>query len=158
MNKYIPLIALSVAAFYMYRASDLIKVAAEVQAPDTNVGNGNKPTEQKVARAPSATKSNEPAYKSVVRCLGDLDDILDGITSPASFAAAKPKLLNRVRQQAALAAEHPNQGMTQLSKAAAKEMSKAANRHTESMIRANNIAPGVAAFFEKEVAAVLDQK
>lgn len=155
MKQYIPLIALGLAAFYMYRASDLIKVAGEVQSNSPNVSNGNKPTEPRAAAAPVTTKSNEPAFKSLIRCLSDVDDILDRITGPASFATAKPKILDRMRQQAALAKANPNQGMSQLSKAASKEFSKAVNRHTESMIRANSVAPGVTTFFENEVAAIM---
>jgi hypothetical protein len=60
-----------------------------------------------------------------------------------------------VRQHAAQAAEHPNPGMAPLSRPAAQELQKAVNRHTEAVVRANQVAPGVMGFFEKEVAALL---
>jgi hypothetical protein len=162
MKKYIPLIAIGMAAFYMYRASNLIALApgsGPTVAYDGGAGNNARSTVQPQAKTARATSSSdEPAYKSVVRCLTDLDDILDSITGPASFAAAKPKLLNRMRQQVALVAEHGNQGMQQMGKTAQKEMAKASNRHTESLMRADKVAPGVVKFFEKEMAAVLNSK
>jgi hypothetical protein len=159
MKKFLPLIGLMVAGVFMYRAADQMTVVSNAQSSDGNtVNTAPKPAEQRAATTKASNSKNEPAYKSVIRCLSDLDDILDGITGLDSFTAAKPKLLAHVRQQAALAAEAGNQGMQQMSKAASKEMKKAVNRHTESLIRANNVAPGVAAFFEKEVAAILNPK
>jgi hypothetical protein len=164
MNKYIPLLGLALAAFYMFRVSNELSKTADAIAPGANdVAIANKPDAPpapapKAAPARADSVRDEPAYKSVIRCLNDVDDILDTITNQATFAAAKPKLLNRVRQQAALAAQHSNQGMTQMSRAASKEMQKAVNRHTASVMRADSAVRGVVAFFEKDVAAAMNQK
>ena len=46
----------------------------------------------------------------------------------------------------------------QLSRAAAKEMQAAINRHTESLIRATDVVPSVRELFEKEIAAIMKPK
>src|SRR5262245_52560682 len=102
---------------------------------------------------PAATPNAEvrgaadPVHKVLIRLMGDLDDILDQIRDPASFAAAKPKLEARVREHADWVARQPNKGMSQLSQAAAGELQVAANRHARSILRAESVAPGVRAFF-----------
>ena len=83
------------------------------------------------AQAQGGQVPNEPVHKSVIRCLSDMDDLLDTIHDPASFALVKPRLLSRAREQKALASANPNQGMSQLSRSAAQEMQKAVNRHTK---------------------------
>lgn len=168
MNKYAPLIGLSLAGLYLFQASSSLSVSPTAPPPPASadfseVGRQfTAPTkaipEPRPAPARGGSGRGEPAYKSMVRCLNDLDDLLDTIKGPGSFAAVKPKLLDRVRQQAALAAEHPNQGGSQLSRAASLEVQKATNRHTKALIRANTVAPGVTDFFAKEVAAVLNVK
>ncbi len=99
---------------------------------------GTKP-ETMLKSSPAASRAEpahesqhaiEPAYKAVIHCLSDMDDLLDTVHDPASFAVVKPQLLSRAKQHAAQASEYPNQGMTQLSRSAAMEMQKAANRHT----------------------------
>jgi len=97
-------------------------------------------------------------HRSVIRCLGDLDDLLDTVHDPASFEAVKPKLLDRMRQQTALAVAHPGQGMVGMSRSAALATQKAMDRHTEAVVRANEVAPAVTDFFTNDVAAVLNAK
>ena len=46
----------------------------------------------------SSQRSSEPVHKVLIRCLGDLDDLLDTVHDPASFAAVKPKILSRMRR------------------------------------------------------------
>jgi hypothetical protein len=67
----------------------------------------------------------------------------------------KPKLLARAREQAALAAQHPNQGMSSLSPSAAIQWQKAASSHAECLARAIEAEPAVADFFADDLAAVL---
>jgi hypothetical protein len=99
-------------------------------------------------------RPNEPGYKMLIRCLSDLDDLLDTVRDPTTFARIKPQLRARVQQHVAQVA-HANGGMARLSRAAAKEMQKAMNRHTQSMLQANQVAPGVRDFFEHEIAGLL---
>jgi hypothetical protein len=100
----------------------------------------------------------ELVHKSLIRFLTDIDDLLDSIHDPASFAAVKPKLLHRAREQKAYAAEHSGQGLSLMTKAGAKELEKAMNRHAESLERAIQVAPGVKRFFDKDLAAILNAK
>ena len=100
----------------------------------------------------------EPAYKSVIRCLSDMDDLLDTVHDAASFAAVKPQLLNRARRQAEQASKYPNQGMTKLSRSASLELQKAADRHTEVLARAIQVAPAVREFFARDIAAIMNAK
>jgi len=161
MPKSATLISLAVATvFVSYSAMQFSGVSTALtqkQAagpPATRPSTSAKPD----APRPVAARPDEPVYKSVVRCLSDMDDLLDTVHDAATFAAVKPKLLDRARKQAALAAAHPDQGMTRLGKAAALEMQKAMNRHTESLARAIDAAPGVREFFAKDIAAILTAK
>lgn len=128
-------------------AKSITKNLPDEPAPEKERPRG-KPTEAGVRAA-------EPVHKSLVRCLNDLDDLLDTIHDEASFAFAKPKLLSRAREQAAQAAMHPNAGMTQLGRAAAYEIQQASNRHMKSLTRAIEAVPAVRDFFEKEMGAIL---
>ena len=103
----------------------------------------------------AAQQATVDATQSVVRFLGDMDDLLDTVHDSASFAAVKPKLLARAREQAALAAQHPNQGMSNLSPSATNQWQKAVDRHAESLARAIEADPAVADFFANDLAAVL---
>lgn len=160
MNKFVPLIGMAVATAFVGRAalqfSDL-----PITNPAATAGDNSVETRPKAsADAPTGRADNsrsEPAYKAVIRCLSDLDDLLDSIVNPATFVTIKPLLLSRVRQHVSHAADHP-QGMTKLSRTASEEMQQAMNRHAASLTRANKIAPGVTAFFEHEVASVLNPK
>ncbi len=162
MSKIIPLVSLTVAACFAYHAASQFPTAAIA------VGGGNpartrpkaRPASDPAKSRPAATgqRSHEPAHKALIRCLGDLDNLLDTIQGPISFAAVKPKLLARVRQHAAEAADHPNPGMARLSPSAATELQRAMNRHTQSLSLAIQAAPEVKEFFEKEIAAVLTPK
>jgi hypothetical protein len=119
----------------------------------------DSPEEKPAPKEPAPVRPSEESLHTVlIRFLGDLDDLLDTIHDPASFEAVKPKLLRRAQQQAELAAQKPNRGGAQLSKAAGKELQKAVNRHTASMERAIGVAPGVKRFFEKDMAAILNAK
>jgi hypothetical protein len=166
MNKVAPLVGFAVAAFFCFRAASqfpdpLADSPKSLLATPPVVGNPPETQSDSSPATPrqaTAQRPYEPAHKVLIRCLSDVDDLLDTIRDPASFAAVKPKLLSRVRQHVAQASEHPNPGMARLSRAAAQEMQKAMNRHTESLIRADRVAPGVRAFFEKDIAAILNAK
>src|SRR5262249_35504611 len=106
MPKSATLISLAVATvFVSYSAvqfSGVSTALTQKQAaspPVTRPNTAAKPD----APQPVAARPDELVYKSVVRCLGDMDDLLDAVHDAASFAAVKPKLLDRARQQAALA-------------------------------------------------------
>jgi hypothetical protein len=161
MPKSATLISLAVATvFVSYSAMQFSGVSTALtqkQAASPPVMRPNTTAKAETPR-PVAARPDEPVYKSVIRCLSDMDDLLDTVHNAASFAAIKPKLLDRARQQAALAAAHSDQGMTRMGKAAALEMQKAMNRHTESLARAIEAAPGVREFFAKDIAAILTAK
>jgi hypothetical protein len=114
----------------------------------------NPPT----SSAPAAQETTVDPTQSVVRFLGDIDDLLDTVHDSDSFTAVKPKLLARAREQAALAARHPNQGMSSMSPAAASQWQKAASRHAESLARASQVEPAVADFFASDLAAILSSE
>jgi hypothetical protein len=100
---------------------------------------------------------SEPTYKTLIRCLSDLDDMLDSIVNPATFVTVRPLLLKRVRQHVADVSDR-SQGMAKLSPAASQEMQQAMNRHAASLTRAIKVAPGVEEFFSHQIAAVLSAK
>jgi hypothetical protein len=168
MHKLTGLFSILVAMGFMgYSAMQMNKAAKAIKMcdePGEWVGTPTTSTEQRSGPPADARISRrdprdyEPAYKLLIRCLGDIDDLLDTVKDPAGFAMVKPMILSRVRQHVAEGKNHPDQGMTQLSKAAAKEFQEAVNRHTVSMIRANEKATGVAKFFEKEVAPLVNPK
>jgi hypothetical protein len=110
-----------------------------------------------VASAPAEQTTVDPT-QAVIRFLGDLDDLLDTVRDSASFAAVKPKLLARARQQVALAAQHSNQGMSALSPSATKQWQRAANRHAKSLARAIEADPAVEDFFADDMAAILNSQ
>jgi hypothetical protein len=111
-----------------------------------------------ITSAPAARQSTIDPTQAVVRFLGDMDDLLDTVHDSASFAAVKPKLLARAREQAALAAQHSNQGMSSLNPSATKQWQKAAKRHAESVARAIKGDPAVEDFFANDLAAVLSSE
>jgi hypothetical protein len=149
MQKMVPLIGILVASFFTFRAAKNL--------PDPLSSQPASPPKTPVAKSQGRQPLNEPVHKAVIRCLSDIDDLLDTIHDPASFAAVKPKLLSRAQQQKDLASAHPNQGMTQLGRAEKQEMQKAINRHTQSLTRAIQVVPEVREFFEKDIAAILTQ-
>jgi len=169
MYKVIPaVIGLSVAAFFvgyssmqMDRASNILKYGSA--EPPGWARETMKKREEPTADATPRWSSNndrtdEPAYKLLIRCLNDVDNLLDTVKDAASFEAVKPRILRRMRQHKEIGKSHPEQGMTQLSKTAAKEFEKAINRHAVSLIRADSVAPGVQDFFKKEVAPIMESK
>src|SRR5947209_3869914 len=167
MLKISPLAYFGVATIFVsYTAFQFSKVSATLtdrQAAVPAVAGDPQPDQTDPPPEPPrpAQKGKRPEFsvhKALIRCLSDLHDLLDTVHDPASFNAIKPKLLNRMHQQVALVAAHPDQGMVKMSKAAALEMQKAVNRHTEAMIRANEVAPGVSDFFAKDVAAIINGK
>jgi hypothetical protein len=107
---------------------------------------------------PAIREASDPAHVVLMRFIADLDDILDKIHDPASFEAAKPKLLARTRRHADWASSQQGQGMAQLSGQAAKEFHAAGDRHTRSMMRAERVAPGVQGFFTRELGPLLEKK
>ena len=111
-----------------------------------------------MVQAKAEDRPSEPVYKSMIRCLGDLDDLLDMVVDRNSFEAIKPRLVKRVIQQKEYASEHPNQGMTKLSRAAAKELQGAINRHSQSLTRANSVAPSVSEYFKRKLGSLLEEK
>jgi hypothetical protein len=145
MHKLAPLFALVLVAVYFFTA------VAKMPNPS---GDGADPTSP-AASAEASELDTEPGHLAVVRCLKDMDDLLDTVRDPASFAAVKPRLLTRARQHATQAAKHPDPGLSRLSRAAAKQWEQAANRHTESLSRAIEAVPAVREFFEQDIAAVM---
>jgi hypothetical protein len=111
-----------------------------------------------ITSAPAARQAAIDPTQAVIRFLGDLDDLLDTVHDSASFAAVKPKLLARAREQAALAAQHPNQGMSSLNPSATIQWQKAAKRHAESLASATKADPAVADFFAHDLAAILSSE
>jgi hypothetical protein len=162
MNKIVPLIGIVVATVFVGRAAMQFSDLPITSSATTEIGGDNlvetRPRaspEPQTARGGS--KRDEPAYKLLVRCLSDLDDLLDAIVNPATFETVKPLLLNRVREHVAQVSEN-SQGMAKLNRAASQEMQQAMNRHAASLMRASKVAPGVTRFFEHDVAAVLNPK
>ena len=155
MQKVVPLIGIIVATFFTFRVAKNL--------PDPLSSHPVSPLKTSPATPPVATSQggqppNEPVHKAVIRCLSDMDELLDTIHDPASFAAVKPKLLDRARQQRDLALANPNQGMSRLGRAEKLEMQKAVNRHSQSLARAIEVAPAVRELFEKDIAAILRGK
>jgi hypothetical protein len=138
----------------------LIGLAASIFFVARGAMNWPNPLENGPAAASTTAVSDQrqdaiDPTQAVVSFLADVDDLLDTIHDSRSFATARPKLLKRARQQAALAAQHPNQGMTQLSREDARKWQQAANRHTESLARAMAAVPAVEDFFMDELAEIL---
>jgi hypothetical protein len=169
MYKVVPaVIGLSVATFFvcyssmqMDRASNIFKYGSA--EPPGWARETTKKREEPTAEATPRWSSNndrteEPVSKVMIRLLNEVDDLLDTITDRASFEAVKPRILRRVRQVAELAKGRQNQGMTQFSKSAAKELEKAVNRHATSLVRADAAAPWVTEFFKNEVQPLLNPK
>ena len=91
MWKIAPLIGITVATFFAFQA------AMNLQNPLGSNPDTLPKTSPATSRAESAHGSQhtlEPAYKAVIHCLSDMDDLLDTIHDPASFAAVKPQLLS----------------------------------------------------------------
>jgi hypothetical protein len=99
-----------------------------------------------------------PAHRVLARCLNDVDDYLDTIQDPTSFAKLRPHILGRVRRHVAEMRAYADSGTTLLNKAASQELKKAADRHSQSLARAVRAVPAVREFFNTEVAAALDGK
>jgi hypothetical protein len=173
MYRVVPLVAIPIALYFV--ASSAVQLSNTASAINSThavmseilANQADAPTEQpadKPPEPPSPGKARviqrtaEPVYKSLIHCLSDFDDILDTIQDPVSFAAARPKLLARAQEQSDYAKAFPGQGMSRLSKSAAKELQQAINRHSESLERAIRVAPGVKPFFEKELAPILGAK
>jgi hypothetical protein len=174
MSKTVPIIGLIAATYFLVSTAFQFPIPPSSIAPATPPGwsrvvsaitddgrgqpepQGIKPSDAPPKTTPSGSqRSNEPAYKVLIRCLSDLDDVLDTIHDPATFAAAKPRILGRVRDHVAQVSALANPGMGRLSRSAAKEMQTAMNRHAKSLMEANQSVPGVTAFFDHEVAALL---
>jgi len=158
MPKFVPIVGvLSALLFTGYGAVNMhmaartiTKNCPDAPEPEPERPRG-KPTEAGIRAA-------EPVHKSLIRCLNDLDDILDTIQDDRTFAAARPKLLGRAREQVAKAQLHPNAGMTPLGRVAAHELQEAVRRHDKSLGRAVIAVPAVRRFFETEMAAILSRK
>jgi len=142
MNRLVPvLMGVAVSSFLVYRGAT----------------SWPQPLEDKPAKAAPAAQGFSPVdpTKAVVSFLKDMDDLLDTIHDSASFAAARPKLIRRAREQAALAAQHRGEGMSRLSPAASRELQDAANRHMRSLAHAIQAVPAVEDFFADELAEIL---
>jgi hypothetical protein len=164
MNRVAPLVVFAAATFYAGQAAFQLSGSpacfpkSPLVTPD-EVGNPPETLADSSPEAPRHVTAQcpcEPAYKVLIRCLSDVDDLLDTIHDPASFAAVKPKILSRFRQHMAEGKEHPNAALRGLSRAASQELAKATNRHTGSVTRAIGVAPEVRRLFEKDVAAILN--
>src|SRR4051812_7766537 len=88
MQRIIPLISFGVAALFVsYSAMQFSGVSATLtqnQVADPPV---TRPNTKSDTPRPATARPNEPAYKSVIRCLNDMDDLLDTVHDAASFAA-----------------------------------------------------------------------
>jgi hypothetical protein len=150
------------AAYQMNGAASAINsydaVAAAVQANSADPPAECRPEPKPDPNARVIERRAEPVYKSLIHCLADIDDLLDTIHDPATFAAARPKLLARAHEQADYAKAYPGGGMARLSKSAAKELETALKRHAGSLTRAYRAMPAVKPFFENELAKVLEAK
>jgi hypothetical protein len=154
IRKFIPLIAIGLGALYAVSAAVTMQ---RTLPPIANEKSDNPKSSPRGQPSPAAVRAAEPVHKSLVRCMNDMDDILDTIHNDASFAAAKPKLLKRAREQAALARLHADGGMTQLGQLAQYEIREASKRHAKSLSRAIEAVPGVNVFFNDEVGAALSR-
>jgi hypothetical protein len=154
MHKMVgPLIGITVASFFALRAAMNMVDPLAVQP--------TAPSRNSRATPPVVTTSGgqlpqEAVHKAVIRCMSDMDDLLDTIHDSASFARVRPKLLSRAQLQKNSASAYPGQGMVQLSRAQRLEMQQAVNRHTASLARACQVVPAVREFFEKDIAAILN--
>lgn len=171
MYRIIPAVGILIATYFvgsaavqMSNTASAIKATTPVTAAVLdNSADQEKPADRRPQPKPEPNarviqRPAEPVHKSLIRCLSDLDDLLDTIHDPASFAAAKPKLLARAQEQADYAKAYPGQGMGRLSKPAAKELQVALNRHQASTERAIRAVPAVKPFFENDLAKVLGAK
>src|SRR4051812_21322217 len=101
MPKIVPLVSLASAmCFTLYGAVEMNRAGRAItkSLPDTPPASAperrhGKPTEAGIRAA-------EPVHRSLIRFMNDLDDQLDTIHDAASFAAAKPKMIRRAREQA----------------------------------------------------------
>ncbi len=159
MTRILPSVGIVVATYFVLNATSQFQHATSRVLSDDPAEPRTKPTPAGEATrsrpAPPAQRPTEPAHKAMIRCLTDLDNLLDTVQGPISFAAVKPKLLARVRRHAAEAKDHPNPIFGRLSQAAALELQRALNRHAESLSLAIQAAPEVKEFFEKELAPIL---
>jgi len=153
-RKFVPLVALGLAAFYSISAAVTMQRTLPALTSENTDPPKSSPRGQPSA---AAVRAAEPVHKSLIRCMNDMDDILDTIHDDRSFAAAKPKLLQRAREQAALARLHPDGGMTQLGQLAQYEIREASKRHMKSLTRANEAVPALNKFFNDEVGAALSR-
>jgi hypothetical protein len=154
MNKILPLIGVAVATgFVGYAGVQFSGIPITDPADDAGKAAQVRP------KAPQRTAADdeEPPYKALIRCINDLDDLLDSIVNPATFQTVKPLMLKRVRRHVAEMEEREH-GMGELSRDAAREMQQAIKRHAASLARANSVAPGVNDFFSQHLAAVLNPK
>src|SRR5262245_14296497 len=69
------------------------------------------PAVPEAGSSPAIREASDPPHKMLMRFMADLDDILDKVHDPASFEAARPKLLARTRRHADWASSQPGQGM-----------------------------------------------
>jgi hypothetical protein len=155
MWKIAPLIGIAVASCFAFQAAINLHNSLSSN-PETLLK--TSPATPRAQSVRGSQHAIEPAYKAVIHCLSDMDDLLDTVHDPASFAAVKPQLLSRAKQHAAQVSEYPNQGMTQLSRSAAIEMQRAVNRHTEALARAIQLVPAVRGFFETDIATIMNAK
>jgi hypothetical protein len=159
MNKGAGLVGIVVASIFAGRAAMQFSNLPITSPTGIDVGTPAKALRNTSPdpRPERDRSHDEPDYKALIRCLHDVDDLLDAIVTPEVFATVRPLILKRVREHVAQVSEH-SQGMGKLSRAASQELQQAMNRHAASLMRANQVAPGVSKFFETQVAAVLNSK
>jgi hypothetical protein len=154
MHKLVPpLIGLTVSGFFLYQAARNMPQPLADETPSTTTALASQ-----AGTAHEERHSAESPHAAVMQFLTDMDDLLDTVHDRASFAAIQPQLLARARKHAALAAQHANQGLTQLSPAGARQFQAAANRHTESLGRAIQAVREVEAFFAHDMATILSPR
>lgn len=156
IRMFIPLIAFGLGAFYAVSAAvQMQRPVAAITKPEAANAKVVETAEEGDAQPEHTSRPTEPVHKSLIRMLNDLDDILDTIHDRSSFEAAKPRLLNRAREQAAMARQHRNAGMTAMSPFAQQELQPAITRHAKSLSRAVGVVPGVNKFFNDELGRIL---
>src|SRR5436190_4046690 len=97
MFRIAPVVAFGVATIFVgYSAMQFSHVSSVITETKEAAPPAVPPT---MPLAPPLTaRSNESGQKMLVRCLSDIDDLLDTIHDPASFEAVKPKILDRMRR------------------------------------------------------------
>ena len=154
-RKFIPLIALGMAAFYSMSAAMVMRApVAAITDSKCDDPKAARPVTPRGKPTEAGLRAAEPVHKCLISCLNDFDDIIDTIRDQRSYDRAKPKLLRRAREHVAQAAKYPK-GDVELGQLAKHELFEAMQRHEKSLTRANDAVPEFNKFFHDEVGAIL---